>query len=320
MSRTPVQELADGQTLDQPFRLADKQIRVNRQGGKYLLLKLSDRTGNIVAMMWNAEDAHYERIERGGYVRAIGRTQIHQGTLQVILTSIDPVPESEVDPSDFDRFDSGAADQALERLKEILGGLRNVHLRALGQTFLGSEEFVNNLRCATAAVSNHHAYPGGLVRHTVDLMEMCLLLGPRYQRIDTELLTFGAFLHDLGKIHEINASGELNYTDRGQMVGHIVIGVQMLGDMIADLEHETDEDFPVELRTHLEHLVVSHHGQLDFGSPRLPATLEAITLHHIDNLDAKITSFTSLIEADLANNENWTTYHPSIGRKLWKKQ
>lgn len=320
MSRIPVQELADGQTLDQPFRLADKQIRVNRQGGKYLLLKLADRTGNIIAMQWNAEDKHYERIDRGGYVRAMGRTQVHQGTLQIILTGIDPLPESEVDPADFDRFDSNAAEQSLSRLQELLGGLRNVHLRALGETFLASESFVQNLQFATAAVSNHHAYPGGLLRHTVDLMEMCQLLGPRYERIDTDLLTFGAFLHDLGKMHEINASGELSYTDRGQLVGHIVIGVQMLGDMIADLEHESDEDFPAELRTHLEHLIVSHHGQLDFGSPRLPATLEAILLHHIDNLDAKVTSFTSLIESDLANNENWTAYHPSIGRKLWKKQ
>lgn len=314
-----VNELTDGQSLDQPFRLADKQIRVNRQGGKYLLLKLADRSGTIVAMMWNAEDSDFEKIQRGGYVHGIGRTQVHQGVLQVILTAIDDVDESEVDPSDFDQFDARAADQALEELRELLGGLHNTHLRSLGEAFLTDESFLAQLRVATAAVSNHHAYPGGLLRHTVDLMQVCQFIGPRYPRIDTELLMFGAFLHDLGKIEEISSSGELSYTDRGQLVGHIVIGVQMLGDAIATLESDSDEDFPDDLRLQLEHLIVSHHGQLEFGSPRLPATLEAITLHHIDNLDAKITSFTSLIEADLTNNEHWTNYHPSIGRKLWKK-
>ncbi|MCO8120149.1 HD domain-containing protein [Stieleria sp. TO1_6] len=320
MPRTPVNELIDGQALEQSFRLADKQIRVNRQGGKYLLLKLSDRAGSIVAMMWNADDSDYEKIDRGGYVHCIGRTQVHQGSLQIILTAIDPLSDGEVDPADFDQFDASAADASLEQLRQLLGSLRNTHLRGLGEIFLADTDFVNKLRLATAAVSNHHAYPGGLLRHTVDLMQICAFIGPRYPRLDTDLLMFGAFLHDLGKMEEISGSGELSYTDRGQLVGHIVIGVQMLGDAIAKFKDHFELDFPADLRTQLEHLIVSHHGQLEYGSPRLPSTLEAITLHHIDNLDAKITSFTSLIEADLTNNENWTNYHPSIGRKLWKKQ
>lgn len=317
--RTPVNELTDGQSLDQSFRLADKQIRMNRQGGKYLLLKLADRSGTIVAMMWNADDSDYERIERGGYVHCIGRTQVHQGVLQVIITAISGLETSEVDPADFDRFDAGAADECLSTLRDLIAGLQNDALRGLGETFLANPEFVENLRVATAAVSNHHAYPGGLLRHTVDLMQLCLLIGPRYERVDTELLLFGAFLHDLGKIEEIGAHSELSYTDRGQLVGHIVIGVQMLDQVIADYERSEDTQFPPDLRLQLEHMIVSHHGQLEFGSPRLPATLEAIALHHIDNLDAKLTSCISMIESDLTNSENWTNYLPSIGRKLWKK-
>lgn len=320
MARTPINELADGQSMDQSFRLADKQIRVNRQGGKYLLLKLADRSGTIVGMMWNAEDTDYEKIHRGGYVHCTGRTQVHQGALQVILTVIDELDDAEVDPSDFDQFDAQASDQALDSLRELLGNLHNVDLRRLAEVFLADEDFIAKLRLATAAVSNHHAYPGGLLRHTVDLMEICAFLGPRYPRIDTELLMFGAFLHDLGKIEEISSAGELSYTDRGQLVGHIVIGVQMLGEAIEAYEDDSEDPFPTDLRMQLEHLIVSHHGQLEYGSPRLPATLEAIALHHIDNLDAKITSFTSLIESDMTNSENWTNYHPSIGRKLWKKE
>lgn len=318
-SRTLVNELSDGQSVDQSFRLADKQIRVNRQGGKYLLLKLGDRSGTIVAMLWNADDSDFDKLQRGGYVHCVGRTQVHQGALQVILSAIEELDQGQVDPEDYDQFDAGAADEALATLRELLGSLRNVHLRRLADAFFADDSFTTKLRTATAAVSNHHAYPGGLIRHTVDLIELCRFVGPRYERLDTELLMFGAFLHDLGKMEEISGSGELSYTDRGQLVGHIVIGIQMLGDAIGRCEQESDEPFPAELRLQLEHLIVSHHGQLEFGSPRLPATLEAIALHHIDNLDAKITSFTSLIEADLTNNENWTNYFPSIGRKLWKK-
>jgi len=319
VSRILVNQLADGQSVDQPFRLADKQIRVNRQGGKYLMLKLADRGGSIVGMLWNAEDSDYEKLDRGCYVHALGRTQVHQGALQIILTGVDPLDDGDVDPADYDSFDAEAAAESLLAIRQHIASLTNQDLRELAETFLDDQAFVKQLQMAGAAVTNHHAYPGGLLRHTLDLIEMCALIGPRYDGIDTELLVVGAFLHDLGKIHEISQSGESSYTDRGQLVGHIVIGVQMLSEKIAELEQRRGECFPTPLRLQLEHLIVSHHGQLEFGSPRLPATLEAVLLHHIDNLDAKITSYQSMIESDLTQNENWTNYQPSIGRKLWKK-
>jgi 3'-5' exoribonuclease len=132
------------------------------------------------------------------------------------------------------------------------------------------------------------------------------------------LLVFGAFLHDLGKIDELAADGEISYTDRGQMVGHIVIGVQQLNEKIAAIDAETE--FPAELKLHLEHMIVSHHGIQEYGSPKIPVTLEAVALHHIDNLDAKLASYTAVIDADVAADGNWTNYNPSIGRKLWKKR
>ena len=318
MSRTAIAELADGQSLDQSFRLADKQIRVNRQGAKYLLTKLADRSGSIVGMMWNVDDSDCEQFEAGSYVRGAGRTQIHQGALQIILTKLEPIDDGEVDSSDFDAFDAAAADACLERLRKLLMEIRNIHLRTLGEAYLSDRKFVANLQTATAAVSNHHAYPGGLIQHTVDLMELCSVVGPRYPSLDTELLTFGAFLHDLGKIHEISCKDELTYTDRGQLVGHIVIGVQMLDQMIERANEQSEAPFPEDLQMQLEHMIVSHHGELEYGSPRLPATLEAVALHHLDNLDAKLVSFESLIDADVSGSGNWTNYIPSIGRKLWK--
>ncbi len=319
MNRTPILELADGQQLEQPFRAADKQLRVNRQGGKYILLRLADRSGVIAGMMWNADERMFDSFDRGDYIFCRGRTQVHNGALQMIVQSLERMDPSEVDAAEFDRFDAQQADDLMVRLSQLLGGLSNVYLRRLGQAFLADEPLMSRLKTAAAAVNNHHAFPGGLLRHTIDLMELARLIAPRYPQMDGELLLFGAFLHDLGKIEELTGGGEIAYTDRGQLVGHIVIGVQMLGEKIAACS-SASEPFPLDLRLQLEHLIVSHHGQIEFGSPKLPVTLEAITLHHIDNLDAKISAFTSVIEADVAADGNWTNYNPAIGRKLWKKR
>ncbi|MGB0759247.1 MAG: 3'-5' exoribonuclease YhaM family protein [Rubripirellula sp.] len=319
MNRTNILDLSDGQQLEQSFQAADKQLRVNRQGGKYILLRLSDRTGVIAGMLWNADERIFDSFERGDYVLCRGRTQVHNGNLQVIVTHIQRLDPSDVDIAEFERFDAENSEKLRARLAEIMGEMKNVHLRRLGQAYLNDDDFMAKLTVAAAAVSNHHAYPGGLLQHSLDLMELARLIGPRYPQLDVELLMFGAFLHDLGKTEELSAGGEVSYTDRGQMVGHIVIGVQMLGEKIASLE-STGEAFPKDLRLQLEHLIVSHHGQIEFGSPKLPVTLEAVALHHLDNLDAKLASYTSVIEADVAADGNWTNYNPSIGRKLWKKR
>ncbi|EGF27478.1 3'-5' exoribonuclease YhaM family protein [Rhodopirellula baltica] len=318
MSRTAIHDLADGMTLAQPFQAADKQLRVNRQGGKYILLKLSDRSGTIVGMMWNADETTFDTFDRGDYIHCTGRTQVHNGSLQVILTEIQRMDPAEVDQSDFDRFDATQADNNFTRLRELLATISQPALHALAQSYLNDDSFVQSFRQAAAAVSNHHAYPGGLLEHTVNMMELVRLISPRYAKVDTDLLLMGAFLHDLGKIDELRASGEISYTDRGQLVGHIVIGVQRLGEKIAETEASTGQKFSTGLRHQLEHLIVSHHGVLEYGSPKIPVTLEAVALHHIDNLDAKLASYSSIIDSDIAADGNWTNYTPSIGRKLWK--
>lgn len=317
MNRINIADLTDAQQLEQAFQAADKQLRVNRQGGKYILLRLSDRTGVIAGMLWNADERMFESFDRGDYVFCRGRTQLHNGALQIIVSQIERMDSSEIELADFERFDAVESDRLMVRLREIFDGLQNAHLRRLGDAYLADSSLMAKLKMAAAAVSNHHAYPGGLLRHTIDLMELSLLVGSRYPQVDTELVTFGAFLHDLGKIEELSSGGEVSYTDRGQMLGHIVIGVQMLGTKIDSLG---GEPFPEELRLHLEHMVVSHHGQLEFGSPKLPVTLEAVALHHLDNLDAKLSSYSTVIESDIAADGNWTNYNPSIGRKLWKKR
>ncbi|MEM6363501.1 MAG: HD domain-containing protein [Planctomycetota bacterium] len=318
MVRTPIAQLKDGMSLDQSFQAADKQLRVNRQGGKYILLKLADRSGTIAAMMWNADEAVLDRFDRADFVHISGRTQIHNGALQIIATDIHRMDPSEVSTEDFERFDAAKSDALMVRLKTLMQSLTRPPLQALAKAYLSDDQFVLKLKKAAAAVNNHHAYPGGLLQHTVDMMEMSQFIAERYEPIDGDLLMMGAFLHDLGKIDELRADGEISYTDRGQLVGHIVIGIQLLTDMIAAADRHLEGSFPVSLRHQLEHLIASHHGLLEYGSPKIPMTLEAAALHHIDNLDAKLTSYQSIIETDVAADGNWTNFNPSIGRKLWK--
>ncbi len=193
MARIAINRLTENQVIDQSFQAADKQMRVNRQGGKYLLLKLTDRTGTIAAMMWNVDERAFEAFNRGDYVHCRGRAQVHNGNLQLIVSELWRLENDQVELAEFDRFDSSEADRLLDRLRELAGAFRNVHLRRIAIAFLDDAEFVAKLRVAPAAVSNHHAFPGGLLKHTVDMMELAAMIGPRYPQLDTDLLACGAF-------------------------------------------------------------------------------------------------------------------------------
>ncbi|MEZ6092155.1 MAG: HD domain-containing protein [Pirellulaceae bacterium] len=313
-----INQLNEQSQVDEVYRAADKQLRANRQGNKYILLKLADRTGTLTGMYWNADDRDFQQCQDSEYLHVKGRTQIYNGNMQMIVTAVRPVDPAEVDPDDFDMFDASASEAAFTRLKELLSTIRNVHLRRLVEACLADQEFIGRFKQAPAAVTNHHAFPGGLLRHTVDLIELIQRIAPQYPRLDIDLLVTGAFLHDIGKTDELSAGGELSYTDRGQLVGHIVIGVQYLAEKIAIAEASSKEAFPSQLRWHLEHLILSHHGLLEYGSPKIPLTLEAIALHHIDNLDAKLAAAMSVIDSDVSGDKNWTNYNPSLGKKLWK--
>ena len=285
--RVSVKDLCDGVPVDQAFRVADKQLRVNRQGSKYILLRLEDKTGIIAAMMWNVDERVFESFDRLDFVVCRGRTQIHNGSLQMIVTAVERIDPSRVDLADFERFDSQKANQLFGQLSSMLKGVKDPALQAIGEAFLADSDFVQALQRAPAAVSHHHAFPG-------------------------------AFLHDLGKIKELSSSGETTYTDQGQLVGHIVIGVQMLSEKICDVSQRHPKLVEDSLKHQLEHLIVSHHGSMEYGSPRLPATLEALVLHHLDNLDAKLASYINVIDTDISVDGNWTNYNSGIGRKLWR--
>ncbi|TWT59120.1 3'-5' exoribonuclease YhaM [Thalassoglobus neptunius] len=318
MSRMFVNSLQDGETVDEVYLLADRQLRANRNGDTYFLGQLRDRTGQISGLLWNVNESIVSHINTGDYVRVKGKVQLFQGNLQVILTRIDLATDESVNSEDFIPQSNSDVLVQLERLREILLGLNDSDLSELMQSFLSDDEIVEGLKTAPAGIRLHHAYHGGLLDHIVNLCETASRLTDLYPNVDFNLLLAGIFLHDLGKIRELSYDTSFQYTDEGQLIGHLIIGIEMLDDKIRETEDRTKQDFPKEKALRLKHMIVSHHGAYEFGSPKLPMTPEAIALHHLDNLDAKTNEFQSLIESDPNAASHWTPYQPNMQRKLYK--
>ncbi len=318
MSRRFVSQLGPQESVDQVFLASDKQLRPNRSGNLYLQVELSDRTGSVGARMWNANDHVYNSFENGDYVRAEGSTQLFQGAIQMILTRLTRVAAGGVSADEFQLLTAADLDRLVLRLGEMLRGMENLSLRNLAECFLLDEEFMAKFARAPAGVKNHHAYLGGLLEHTVKLMEVVLRIAPCYPALDRDLLLTGAFLHDVGKIDELSYDRGFAYSDEGQLVGHLVMAVGLLDQKVAEAERLAGEPVVEEMVLRLKHMLVSHHGEYEFGSPKLPMTLEAIALAFLDNLDAKLASFSQQLRDDPNVDSRWTAYNSNLRRKLFK--
>jgi 3'-5' exoribonuclease len=318
MTRQLVQQLGDGDAVDDVFLVVDKQLRANRNGNLYIQTILRDRTATIDARQWNAGEALFRSFEPGDFVHVKGKVQLFQGAFQLILTQLERVEPGRVNLADFLPQSDQDVNKLLEKLRSILLKLSNPHLRALIECFLMDDEFVRSFCQAPAGIRNHHAYLGGLIEHVVTILESAERILPVYPNLDRDLLLSGIFLHDLGKVRELSFSRAFAYSDEGQLVGHIVIGVEMLNEKAAKVPDLTGEPFPKELLLRLKHMILSHHGTYEFGSPRLPMTPEAIALHHLDNFDAKVHSFTRDIRDDPNKRSAWTPFNQSLGRRLFK--
>jgi 3'-5' exoribonuclease len=318
MPRKYINELGPQDAINEVFIVSDKQLRPNRNGNLYLQVELADRGGTIGARMWNANENLYKSFEKGDYVRVEGSTQVFQGAVQMIVNRLAKVDPAEVDPEDFQPQAAVPVDKLMHRLGEMLRGMTDTALLNLAECYLMDESLVKKLAMAPAGTKNHHAYHGGLLEHIVSLMELVLRVAPCYPQIDRDMLLMGAFLHDLGKVDELSYERGLAYTDEGQLIGHLIIAVEMLGRKIDEAEKLSGEKMPHETMLRLKHLILSHHGEYAFGSPKLPMTLEAIALYCLDNLDAKLNSFHQLILDDPNTDSSWTVYQPNIDRKLFK--
>lgn len=318
MTRRYVNQLANGDSVDEVFLVADKQLRANRQGNLYLHLELRDKSGSIGARLWNASENLARTFEPGDFLHTKGKVQVFQGALQVILSHIESIDPTSIDAEDFLPQSTQNVAKLTAKLREILFGMSNPHLRALAECFLIDDEFLRKFTSAPAGIKNHHAYQAGLLEHVVTLLTIADRISDLYPDVDKDLLLTGIFLHDIGKVDELSYDRAFGYTDEGQLLGHLVMGVEMLRDKVEQTVDLTGEPFPAELLLRLKHMIVSHHGSHEFGSPKLPMTPEAIALNCLDNLDAKIHTFTREIRDDPCRDSAWTPFHQNLGRRLFK--
>lgn len=314
MKSPNIADLEPRQQITGLFLVQSKEIRQKKTGEPYLSLQLIDRTGDIDAKMWDGVAEIADSFDRDDFVRVKGETQLYQNRLQLTVHRITKVDDREVDLADFlpaSKQDPG------EMLAELLGyvsGMRNPHLKALLEAILGDARVAAAYMKAPAAKTIHHAWLGGLIEHVLSLARLARLMAGHYKNIDADLLMTGVILHDIGKIDELNYERSFSYSSEGQLLGHMQIALRLIGDKVATLP-----DFPVRLRNLVEHLILSHHGQLEFGSPKLPSFPEALLLHHLDNMDSKMEAMRSAIEKESALPGEWTGFVYALDRQVLDK-
>jgi 3'-5' exoribonuclease len=317
-ARRYVNTLADGENIEEIYLVGDKQLRANRNAALYLLVELRDRTGAISARMWNVTEEGVAHVNPGDFVHVRGKVQLYQGALQMIVSHIQPVPSERLDPTDFVRQSDRDVTQLMSRLREIVQSIEEPPLRMLIDCFLIDEPLMAAFSIAPAGMKAHHAYRSGLLEHVVNMLEIAQRIADLLPGVDRNLLLAGIFLHDIGKTRELAYETGCSYTNEGQLLGHLVIAVEMVSQKIAEVEKLAGEPFPQELTLRLKHLILSHHGSYEFGSPKLPMTPEAIALHYIDNLDAKVHEFTRDIADDPNPAASFTPFNARLDRKLFK--
>jgi len=318
MPRLFIEQLtAPGQMIEGVFQVAEKDLRTTKKGALFISARLRDRTGDLPAIMWDATQALFAAIPQGGFALVKGRLGEYNGALQIVIEAMRPAKENEIRLEDFLPVGPGDPEEQLARLKAILDMIERPALRALLAAVWADERLVADFKRAPAAERLHHAYLGGLLEHTLSVAETALLVCQHYTDLNRDLLLVGVLWHDIGKTRELAYADSFSYTDAGKLVGHLVQGVLMLEEKIAAVRAAGNE-FPEELASVVRHLVLAHHGEYEFGSPKLPMTAEAFTLHHLDNLDAKLHAFFRDVAADADPARRWTAFNKMFGGALFK--
>jgi 3'-5' exoribonuclease len=290
----------------------DKGLRPKRTGGWYLYLLLSDRTGELEAKAWDSPEQTAALFERDDIVKVRGTIELYNDHPQLIVQRIRRCEEGEFQEADFCPASARDPEEMFRELQGFVDSIGDNHLRALLHSVLNDPHVVTAIKVAPGGVRLHHPCRGGLLDHMTSLCNLAEKVIEHYPRLKRDWLIAGAVLHDIGKIEELGTSRRLSYTTRGQLVGHVGLGLEILERNVARLE-----GFPVEIKSLLQHLIVSHHGEIDKGALRRPASPEAILLHYLDEVDARLEQVWRLIDQAPAGEE-WTAYVPSLERQLYR--
>ena len=315
MKKQFINAIKAGDAIDDIFVLSEKTLSQKRDGKNFLNITVSDKSGSIKGVVWDNVDQIVSGITAGGFVHIKGKISEYKGMLQLGVKTMVAVSPDSVNPSDFIPATDLNIDDMYIRLLKISASIETGYLKELLEAFWNDEDFVRKFKTAPAAKKMHHAYLGGLLEHTLSMTILANKIANHYSEyytgIDRDLLLTGAILHDIGKTIEFDYKFSIDYSVQGRLLNHIVIGIEMLDEKLRKIK-----DFPEEQAVLLKHMIVSHHGIREFGSPEPPKTIEAVLLNYIDEIDSKVNCIREFIATE-DPNETWTSYHKLLERHFY---
>lgn len=309
-----IADLKTGEVFTGFYLARDAQLRAFRDPsrGRFLRMNIMDRTGIIEARVWENADETATILEKAAIVKLEGEVESFQDRLQVRVIRLRLAEPEESHRSDMLASTSRDVETMLRAIDDVIAGLEDESLRSLLLYFFEDSSFRQAFASAPAARRIHHAYLGGLLEHTYEVLQLSRPLLELYPQIDRDLLLTGILMHDAGKLREFSWETDIEYSDEGRLLGHVVPGAEMVAEAVRQLD-----GFPPELAVRLQHLILSHHGRYEWGSPRRPKTLEAVALYHLDNLDGQVNRFHCLVETAKQEGRPWTKYDYMLGRSLY---
>lgn len=311
MKKQFIADLNPGDTVSDMFVLSDKSMATKKDGNSYLNVILSDKTGEVRGVVWDNVDRIATTAHSGDIVHVEGNTSEYKGVCQLVVRNMARCSEEMIDPRDFLPSTDRDIEEMFGRLLTVIDSFEKKYLKDLFAAFWRDTKFVSNFKTAPAAKKMHHAYMGGLLEHTVSMTTLADKVAEHYRGVDRDLLIAGAILHDIGKISEYTYRFAIDYSDKGRLLSHIAIGLEMLNAKL-----DAVEDFPDEQAMLLKHMIISHHGLREFGSLEPPKTIEAVLLNYIDEMDAKVNGIRDFMDSE-KTGENWTAYHRMLGRHFY---
>jgi len=318
MSHIFIDQIQAGSQINDIYMVTQPVLRNTTRGDLYIAMFLSDKTGKVNARMWQVTEEIYNSIPKEGFLQIRGKSELYQGAMQLVVNDLAVVEPEKVSLGDYmPRTDKDIAAMFAE-VKEVVAGIKNDGLRALVDLFIQDAELMKQFCTAPAAVQMHHNYLGGLLEHTYNVLQAAVAILPLYPKVQSDLVIAGIFLHDIAKTKELSYNMGFSYTDSGQLVGHIVQGVVMIEEKAAQLAAKGAE-VDADILASLEHIILAHHGQFDFGSPKLPATAEAFMISRLDDLDAKMAQVVTMIDTEPGESD-WTAWKTPLQTRLYRKR
>ncbi len=316
MKKIYAEEIKENENIETTFLVKDKKLAVGKTGKPYLVVHLMDKTGDIEGREWNDAERFSTFFKADDFVKVKGVVVSYMGKLQLKISNIKRVDDSEVNREDFSPVSKRSFDEMFSELKGIVDSIEDKYLFKLMLSIINDKSLSESLKHAPAAKAMHHVYLGGLLEHILSLCRLIDNVCDHYNSdkkiVNRDLLITGAILHDIGKTKELSYSRSFGYTDEGRLLGHITIGVEMVEEKIRKIN-----GFPQQLSMLVKHMILSHHGQYDYGSPKRPKTMEATILSYLDDLDAKVNSIEAFIEKERNSETNWTSYHRLFERNIY---